>query len=114
MHAMQGRIGASARASQQDYAWRRTMDDLETLERLAYVIKDSSLCGLGQTSSNPVLTTLRYFRDEYERHIIDKRCKAGVCENLFVALCENSCPLHMNIPGYLQLLKEGRSRKRSS
>ena len=85
-----------------------TMDDLDTLERLAYVIRDSSLCGLGQTSSNPVLTTLRYFRDEYERHIIDKRCKAGVCENLFVALCENSCPLHMNIPGYLQLLKEGR------
>ncbi|MCX7983715.1 MAG: FAD-dependent oxidoreductase [Bacteroidetes bacterium] len=85
-----------------------TMDDLETLERLAYVIRDASLCGLGQTSSNPVLTTLRYFRDEYERHIIERRCKAGVCEKLYVALCENSCPLHMNIPGYLQLLKEGR------
>jgi NADH-quinone oxidoreductase subunit F len=85
-----------------------TMDDLDTLERLCYVIKDSSLCGLGQTSANPVLSTLRYFRDEYEKHIIEKRCKAGVCENLFMALCENSCPLHMNIPGYLQLLKEGR------
>jgi len=84
------------------------MDDLDTLERLAYVIRDASLCGLGQTASNPVLTTLRYFRDEYEKHIIQKRCKAGVCENLFVALCENSCPLHMNIPGYLQLLKEQR------
>ena len=85
-----------------------TMDDLDTLERLAYVIRDASLCGLGQTSSNPVLSTLRYFRDEYEKHIIQKRCKAGVCENLFMALCENSCPLHMNIPGYLQLLKEER------
>ncbi len=85
-----------------------TMDDLDTLERLCYVIKDSSLCGLGQTSANPVLSTLRYFRDEYEKHITEKRCKAGVCENLFMALCENSCPLHMNIPGYLQLLKEGR------
>ncbi|HOV99656.1 MAG TPA: FAD-dependent oxidoreductase [Bacteroidota bacterium] len=85
-----------------------TMDDLDTLERLAYVIRDASLCGLGQTASNPVLTTLRYFRDEYERHIIERRCKAGVCEKLYVALCENSCPLHMNIPGYLQLLKEGR------
>jgi NADH-quinone oxidoreductase subunit F len=84
------------------------MKDLDTLERLAYVIRDSSLCGLGQTSSNPVLSTLRYFRDEYEKHIIQKRCKAGVCESLFMALCENSCPLHMNIPGYLQLLKEGR------
>jgi NADH-quinone oxidoreductase subunit F len=85
-----------------------TLDDLDTLERLAYVIRDSSLCGLGQSASNPVLTTLRYFREEYERHIVAKRCKAGVCENLFMALCENSCPLHMNIPGYLQLLKEGR------
>ncbi|HLP16850.1 MAG TPA: FAD-dependent oxidoreductase [Bacteroidota bacterium] len=83
-------------------------DDLETLEKLAYVIRDASLCGLGQTSANPVLTTLRYFRDEYERHIEQRRCRAGVCENLFMALCENSCPLHMNIPGYLQLLKEGR------
>jgi NADH-quinone oxidoreductase subunit F len=85
-----------------------TMADLDTLERLSYVIRDASLCGLGQTASNPVLSTLRYFRDEYERHIIQKRCKAGVCENLFKALCENSCPLHMNIPGYLQLLKEER------
>ncbi len=85
-----------------------TMNDLDTLERLAYVIRDSSLCGLGQSSVNPVLTTLKYFRDEYERHIKQKRCKAGVCDNLFMALCENSCPLHMNIPGYLQLLKESR------
>lgn len=85
-----------------------TMEDLHTLERLAYVIRDSALCGLGQTSSNPVLSTLRFFRDEYEKHIIQKRCKAGVCESLFMALCENSCPMHMNIPGYLQLVKEGR------
>jgi len=85
-----------------------TMEDLDTLERLAYVIKESALCGLGQTSANPVLTTLRYFRDEYEKHIKQRRCRAGVCEDLFMALCENSCPLHMNIPGYLQLLKEGR------
>ncbi|MBN1399024.1 MAG: FAD-dependent oxidoreductase [Bacteroidetes bacterium] len=85
-----------------------SMEDLDTLERLAYVIRDSALCGLGQTSSNPVLSTLRYFRDEYEKHIIQRRCKAGVCESLFMALCENSCPMHMNIPGYLQLLKEER------
>ena len=85
-----------------------TMADLDTLERLAYVIRDSSLCGLGQTSANPVLTTLKYFREEYEKHIEQSRCKAGVCESLFMALCENSCPLHMNIPGYLQLLKEGK------
>ena len=82
--------------------------DLDTLDALARVIKDSSLCGLGQTSSNPVLTTLKYFRDDYLKHIHEHRCEAGVCESLFLALCENSCPLHMNIPGYLQLLKEDR------
>jgi NADH-quinone oxidoreductase subunit F len=85
-----------------------TLEDIETLEKLAMVIKDSSLCGLGQTSANPVLTTLKYFKDEYKAHIIEKRCKAGVCESLFMALCENSCPMHMNIPAYLQMLKEGR------
>ena len=83
-------------------------EDLDTLEELALAIRDSALCGLGQTAANPVLTTLRYFRSEYERHIREKRCEAGVCENLFLALCENSCPLHMNIPGYLELLKENR------
>ncbi len=83
-------------------------EDLDTLEELALAVRDSALCGLGQTSANPVLTTLRYFRDEYERHIREQRCEAGVCEGLFLALCENSCPLHMNIPGYLELLKENR------
>ncbi|MEN6600674.1 MAG: NADH-ubiquinone oxidoreductase-F iron-sulfur binding region domain-containing protein, partial [Rectinema sp.] len=83
-------------------------EDLDTLEEIATIVKDSSLCGLGQTSANPVLTTLRYFRDEYIEHIKGKRCPAGVCENLYIALCESSCPLHMNIPGYLQLLKENR------
>jgi NADH-quinone oxidoreductase subunit F len=83
-------------------------EDLDTLEELALAIRDSALCGLGQTAANPVLTTLRYFRDEYERHIREKRCEAGVCEGLYLALCENSCPLHMNIPGYLELLKENR------
>jgi len=85
-----------------------TEGDLDTLQDLALTVKDSSLCGLGQTSANPVLTTLRYFRDEYIQHIKGKRCPAGICENLFIALCESSCPLHMNIPGYLELLKENR------
>ncbi len=56
--------------------------DIETLEELAYQIKDSSLCGLGQTAPNPVLTTLRYFRDEYEAHIQDKKCPAKNCKQL--------------------------------
>ena len=83
-------------------------NDLTTLELLSTTIKDTSICGLGQTAPNPILTTLRYFRNEYEEHIQEKRCLAGVCESLYMALCENSCPLHMNIPGYIELIKEDR------
>ena len=85
--------------------------DLDRLEHLGKVIRDTALCGLGQTGPNPVLTTLKYFRTEYEQHIKDKRCEAGECQMLFRAPCENSCPLHMNIPGYLQLLKENRMQE---
>jgi NADH-quinone oxidoreductase subunit F len=85
-----------------------TEKDIDELEALAQVIRDSSLCGLGQTAANPVLTTLQYFKADYLEHIRERRCSAGACESLYLALCENSCPLHMNIPGYLTLLKEGR------
>lgn len=59
-----------------------TLEDLDRLETLANTIKDTALCGLGQTAPNPVLTTLRYFREEYEAHIRDKRCPAGICQDL--------------------------------
>jgi len=78
---------------------------IEELKSLGSFIKDSALCGLGQTGPNPVLTTLKYFLNEYESHVKDKRCEAGVCESLFVSPCENSCPLHMNISGFLALTK---------
>jgi len=85
-----------------------TEEDLAALEQLAQMIKETSLCGLGQTAPNPVLTTLKYFRAEYLEHIQEKRCRPTACEALFVSPCENSCPVHMNIPGYLQLVAEGR------
>lgn len=85
-----------------------TYADLNMLELLGRTIKDTAICGLGQTAPNPILTTMRYFRNEYEEHIQEKRCHAGVCEKLYMALCENSCPLHMNIPGYIELIKEDR------
>jgi NADH-quinone oxidoreductase subunit F len=87
---------------------KATHEDLATLDELCRMVRDTSLCGLGQSAPNPVLTTLRHFRHEFEDHIVAKRCRAGVCEELALSPCENSCPLHMNIPRFLQLYKEGR------
>jgi NADH:ubiquinone oxidoreductase subunit F (NADH-binding)/(2Fe-2S) ferredoxin/Pyruvate/2-oxoacid:ferredoxin oxidoreductase delta subunit len=80
-----------------------TEKDLDVLEEVARTCKDASLCGLGQTAANPVLSTLQYFRHEYEAHILDKRCPAGVCQALirYVVVaekctgcqsCKNACP----------------------
>jgi len=85
-----------------------SMADLNLLDELGRMIRDTSLCGLGQTAPNPVLTTMRHFRHEFEDHIRARRCRAGVCEDLALSPCENSCPLHMNIPRFLQLYKEDR------
>ncbi len=81
---------------------------LDELAQLNSVICDTALCGLGQTGPNPVMTTIKYFLREYEEHIREGFCDAGVCEELFSTPCGNSCPVHMNIPGYLQLLLEER------
>ena len=66
--------------------------DIELLEELGSMIQKFSLCGLGTSAPNPVLTTIKYFREEYESHIIDKKCRAGVCRNLFIyEIDENAC-----------------------
>ena len=80
-----------------------TLEDLDKMEELCYYIKENSLCGLGQTAPNPVLSTLRYFREEYETHIKDKRCPAKVCKKLVkfnitdackgCTLCKRNCPV---------------------
>jgi NADH-quinone oxidoreductase subunit F len=82
--------------------------DLDSLDEMGRMVRDTALCGLGQTAPNPLLTTMRHFRHEFEDHIRAHRCRAGVCEELALSPCENSCPLHMNIPRFLQLYKEGR------
>ncbi len=78
-------------------------EDIELLEYLCELLETSSLCALGKTASNPVLTTLKYFRDEYEAHIVDKRCPARECKGLFLyeidpeecrgcEICKGECP----------------------
>ncbi len=84
------------------------MKDLDTLEHLAKQVRDGSLCALGGTAPNPVLTTLRYFRDEYEQHIEKKKCPASSCAALFISPCQDTCPAGTNVPAQLSLIQEGR------
>ena len=83
-------------------------NDIATLERWATIMQNSALCGLGQTAPNPVLSTLRYFRHEYESHIREKHCPAVVCSNLFKSPCQHACPIGMDIPAYIALARAGR------
>ena len=85
-----------------------TENDLAALEELALYVKDVSLCGLGGTAPNPVLTTLRYFRDEYLAHIVDKQCPAMVCKRLSPAPCQFACPAGIDVPSYVALIGQGR------
>jgi len=82
--------------------------DIELLEELSEYIQQTAMCGLGQSAPNPVLSTIKYFRDEYEEHIKYKTCRAGVCSELFISPCENACPASINVPGYLALISVGR------
>ncbi len=82
-----------------------TLEDLDTIEELCYHLKDSALCALGQSAPNPVLSTLKYFREEYIAHVVEKRCPAGVCRSLLrytidpekckgCTLCARNCPVN--------------------
>ncbi|MDD4168978.1 MAG: NADH-quinone oxidoreductase subunit NuoF [Desulfotomaculaceae bacterium] len=82
--------------------------DIETLIELSEYIKSNAMCGLGQTAPNPVLSTIRYFRHEYEAHIRDKRCPASVCAALFNSPCQNTCPAGVDVPIYLDHIRNGR------
>lgn len=84
--------------------------DVEALVELGQTIKDSAICGLGQTAPNPVISTIRHFREEYDEHIRQKYCRAGVCSDLFLSPCQNACPAGVNVPGYIALIAAGRVR----
>ncbi len=85
--------------------------DIDQLIELGERIRESALCGLGQTAPNPILSTLRFFRDEYEEHIKQKHCRAGVCQALFDAPCQNACPADNNAWGYVTLISEGKFKE---
>ncbi|MDD2597665.1 MAG: NADH-quinone oxidoreductase subunit NuoF [Kiritimatiellae bacterium] len=84
------------------------LEDIDRLEQLGEFIKTASLCGLGQTAPNPVLSTIRHFRQEYEQHIIDKHCEAGVCADLVRAPCLTACPCGVDVPGFVSMVGDKR------
>ncbi len=92
---------------------RRTIDALLRfqgimyLQKLAETIKATSLCGLGQTAPNPVLSTLKWFRDEYEAHVFERRCPAGACKELVGAPCQNACPVGTEVWRYVAHIARG-------
>ena len=87
---------------------RGKMEDIDLLLELSKAVKAGSLCGLGQTAPNPVLTTIRYFRDEYEEHIKRHHCRAAVCEGLVTAPCSHICPANIDVPRYIRFIAQGK------
>src|SRR6056297_2334493 len=86
---------------------RGEKEDLDLLLEMGEVIKDSSFCGLGQSAPNPVLSTIRYFKDEYLDHIENKHCDSSVCASLFTSPCQNACPANVDVPLYIDAIREG-------
>ena len=82
--------------------------DLDWIGEVATAMSDASLCALGKLTPNPIIATLRYFRDEYEAHILDRHCPAGVCTSLVRARCENACPAGLDVPSFVALVAQGK------
>ncbi len=87
---------------------RGKLEDIDLLLNLGKQVHAGSLCGLGQTAPNPVLTTIRYFRNEYEEHIKKHHCQAAVCEGLVSAPCSHTCPAGIDVPRYVRFIGEGK------
>jgi NADH-quinone oxidoreductase subunit F len=82
--------------------------DLHRLIEIGTIVKRSSLCGLGQTCANPVLTTIAHFREEYEAHIQERRCPAASCERMIISACQHACPAGIDVPSYVGFIAQGR------
>ncbi|MFW6035077.1 MAG: FAD-dependent oxidoreductase, partial [Halothermotrichaceae bacterium] len=92
-------------------AGKGTLKDLELLEEMGEQIMDSAFCGLGQTAPNPVLSTLKYFKNEYINHIENNYCEASRCASLFDSPCQNQCPANVDIPLYIDFIRQGRYKE---
>lgn len=88
-----------------------SIEDLELLEELAGAVRDASMCGLGQSAANPVMSTLRYFRNEYEAHIKYKTCPAVVCKEIISSPCQHTCPINTEAPQYIAYIARGEFNK---
>jgi NADH-quinone oxidoreductase subunit F len=86
-----------------------SMEDIDTIEQIAAGMETSALCALGQLTPGPIKSSLRYFREEFETHILDKRCPAGVCQDLVVARCINACPAEIDIPSWIALVAQDKT-----
>ncbi len=84
------------------------LEDLDAIEKIAAGMENASICALGQLTPGPVKAALRYFRDEFVAHIVDKRCPAGVCKDLVRAPCVNACPAGVDVPSYVSLVSQGK------
>ncbi len=81
--------------------------DIDTLLKIAQTVKECSLCNLGMTAPNPVISTINYFREEYEAHILEKKCPAAACDALMISPCQHTCPVGINIPKYVAHIADG-------
>jgi len=82
--------------------------DVDLLERLSRTVSSTALCGFGQNAARPVLSTIAHFREEYEQHIRDGKCPAGICERLMVSPCQHTCPVGVDVPRCLALIADGK------
>jgi len=87
------------------------IEDIQTIRELGETIMASSLCGLGQTAPKPALSTLNFFLEEYEDHILEHRCAGAVCDSMVISACQHACPAGIDVPNYVAAIASGKCEK---
>jgi len=86
-------------------------EDFQTIKELGETIMETSLCGLGQTAPKPALSTLKYFLEEYEEHIMEHRCAGATCDSMVISACQHACPAGIDVPNYIAAIASGKYEK---